>query len=101
MPNPVVLAAIRTLEASRLTLFKAEHFGKVVYLTDENGCVSKLATYQGKTYFIKTMPEVIESPLDFVGGIVLKLIRVCLVGALILHTVMYFGGYYRNFFTWG
>lgn len=100
MPNPVVLAALRTLEASRFTLFKAEHFGKVVYLSDENGCIFKLATYQGKTYFIKAMPEVIESPLDFVWGIILKLIRVAVIGTLILHAALYLGGYYGNFFSW-
>lgn len=94
MSNPIIIASLRTLEASRLTLFKAEHFGTVRHLCDEDGTVFKCATYKGKTYLIDSVPDVIGSPLDFVVGMVRNILAVIGVMALVLHIGLHYGGFY-------
>lgn len=99
MSDPIIIASLRTLEASRFTLFKAEHFGKVKYLCDDNDVVHICSTYKNKTYYLGTLKEVVGSPFDFIVGLIRDILAIVGVMALLLHIGFSYGGFYRYLAT--
>lgn len=99
MSNPIVIASLRTLNASRFTLFKAQRFGKTKYLCDDQGIVHVCATYRGTTYYMGALHEVVGSPLDFIFKVLRNMFALVGVLALFAHIGLYYGGLYHYLLT--
>lgn len=93
--TPLIIASMHTMEATHFTLFKAQTFGTVTYMADDDGIVYKCVKYKGKTYMLQVMPDVIGTPFDFLVGLVRSGLAILGAFGLALHLGLYFGGFYQ------
>lgn len=93
--TPIIIAAMHTAEASDFTIFKAQTFGTITYMADDEGYVFKCARYKGKTYMLDSMPDVIGNPFDFLVGLIRTGLAILGALGLAAHLGLYFGGFYE------
>jgi hypothetical protein len=93
--TPITIAAMHTAEASDFTIFKAQTFGTVTYMADDEGYVFKCVNYKGKTYMLHVMQDVVGTPFDFIVGLIRSGLSILGAFGLATHLGLYFGGFYQ------